>query len=128
METAKKLGIHIVPMEYLDFVETDADGAINYINSMSLCNWGTDPQLKVPQDVPKSSKFKSIYTKSVPRSKTLKVKDGIAVDPDSGLEDIAHVYVHGKDKYNTVLGLADIQRNKNSYYKLQLLEADKMSK
>ncbi|KAH8234048.1 hypothetical protein KR032_007804 [Drosophila birchii] len=128
MESAKKLGIHIVPLEYLDYVETDADGAINYINSMSLCNWGTDALLKVPLHDPKSSKNKSIYTKSVQTSKTLKVKDGIAVDPDSGLEDIAHVYVHGKDKYNVVLGLTDIQRNKNSYYKLQLLEADKMSK
>ncbi|KAH8262068.1 hypothetical protein KR038_001987 [Drosophila bunnanda] len=128
MESAKKHGIHIVPVEYLDFVETDPDGAINYIISMSLCNWGTDPLLKKPLDDPKSLKYKSIYTKSVPTSKTLKVKDGIAVDPDSGLEDIAHVYVHGKDKYNVVLGLTDIQRNKNSYYKLQLLEADKMSK
>ncbi|XP_041632333.1 poly [ADP-ribose] polymerase isoform X2 [Drosophila kikkawai] len=128
MESAKKLGIHIVPLEYLDFVEADADRAINYINSMSLCNWGTDPLLRVPLDGSKSSKNKSIYTKSVPISKTLKVKDGTAVDPDSGLEDIAHVYVHGKDKYNVVLGLTDIQRNKNSYYKLQLLEADKMSK
>ncbi|XP_020806219.1 poly [ADP-ribose] polymerase [Drosophila serrata] len=128
MESAKKLGIHIVPLEYLDFVESDPDGAINYINSMSLCNWGTDPLLKKSLDDPKSSKYKSIYTKSVPTSKTLKVKDGIAVDPDSGLEDIAHVYVCGKDKYNVVLGLTDIQRNKNSYYKLQLLEADKMPK
>ncbi|KAH8380159.1 hypothetical protein KR009_009295 [Drosophila setifemur] len=128
METAKELGIHVVPVEYLNSVESDPDGAINFINSMSVCDWGTDPSARVPQDETKSLKSKSIYTKSVPSSKTFKVKDGMAVDPDSGLEDVAHVYAQGKDKYNVVLGLTDIQRNKNSYYKLQLLEADKKSK
>ncbi|XP_043064418.1 poly [ADP-ribose] polymerase isoform X2 [Drosophila ficusphila] len=128
METAKRLGIHIVPIEYLDFVECDGDGAINYISSMSICDWGTDPTTRVTQETTKSLKSKSIYTKSMPISKTFKVKDGLAVDPDSGLEDIAHVYVENRNKYSIVLGLTDIQRNKNSYYKLQLLEADKMKK
>ncbi|XP_017099086.2 poly [ADP-ribose] polymerase isoform X1 [Drosophila bipectinata] len=128
MLTAQKFGIHVVPIEYLDVVESDADGAINYINSLSLCNWGSDLSKKVPQDEVKSLRSNSIYTKSAPKSKTLKIKNGMAVDPESGLEDIAHVYARGKDNYNAVLGLTDIQRNKNSYYKLQLLEADKKSK
>lgn len=128
MLTAKKFGIHVIPIDYFDSVESDADGALNYINSMSLCNWGTDLSKKVPQDEVKSLKSKSIYTKSAPTSKTLKVKNGMAVDPDSGLDDVAHVYSRGKDKYNVVLGLTDIQQNKNSFYKLQLLEADKKSK
>ncbi|KAH8362007.1 hypothetical protein KR084_000200 [Drosophila pseudotakahashii] len=128
MQSAQELGIHIVPIEYLDFVEADAEGAINYISSTSICNWGTDPTSRMSQDTRKSSKFKSIYTKSMPISKTFKVKNGMAVDPDSGLEDIAHVYVEGNNKYNIVLALTDIQQNKNSYYKLQLLEADTMAK
>lgn len=128
MEKARELGIHCIPVEYLDSVESDAAGAINFITSLSLCDWGTDPAARVPQEETKSSKSKSIYTKSVPKSLTLKVKDGLAVDPDSGLEDVAHVYVKGKDKYNVVLGLTDIQRNKNSYYKLQLLESDSKNK
>ncbi|XP_044314316.1 poly [ADP-ribose] polymerase isoform X1 [Drosophila rhopaloa] len=128
MESAQLLGIHIVPIEYLNFVESDAEGAFIYINSMSICNWGIDPRSRALPDTIKSSKLKSIYTKSVPISRTFKVKDGLAVDPDSGLEDIAHVYVENKNKYNIVLGLTDIQRNKNSFYKLQLLEADKMAK
>lgn len=64
----------------------------------------------------------------MPVSRTFKVKDGLAVDPDSGLEDIAHVYVDSNNKYSVVLGLTDIQRNKNSYYKVQLLKADKKEK
>ncbi|XP_068156658.1 poly [ADP-ribose] polymerase [Drosophila tropicalis] len=128
MQKAKELGIHVVPIEYLDSVESDGAGAVNYISSMTLCDWGTDPSARIPQEEAKSSKSKSIYTKSVPKSVTLKVKDGLAVDPESGLEDIAHVYVKGKDKFNVVLGLTDIQKNKNSYYKVQLLEADKKNK
>ncbi|KAH8294795.1 hypothetical protein KR018_002868 [Drosophila ironensis] len=128
METARQFGIHIVPFEYLNAVEGDADGVINYITSMSICNWGTDPSKRVPQEEAKSLKSKSIYTKSVPTSTTLKIKDGLAVDPESQLEDVAHVYTQGKDIYNVVLGLTDILQNKNSYYKIQLLEADKKSK
>lgn len=50
--------------------------------------------------------------------------DGSAVDPDSKLADVAHVYTEGKLKYFAILGLVDISKNKNSYYKIQLLEAD----
>lgn len=56
------------------------------------------------------------------------VKDGSAVDPDSGLEDKAHVYCYHGVKYNIVLGITDVLKNKNSYYKLQLLESDKSGK
>lgn len=50
--------------------------------------------------------------------------DGTAVDPDSGLQDIAHVYCEGSLKYFAILNLVDIAKDKNSYYKIQLLEAD----
>lgn len=56
------------------------------------------------------------------------MKGGLAVDPDSNLEHTAHVYVNGQDKYTVVLGITDIQSKKNSYYKLQLLEADKTNR
>lgn len=55
----------------------------------------------------------------------MKLKAGGAVDPDSGLDDVAVIYQEGDDKYNVVLGLTDIQRQKNSYYKLQLLKAER---
>lgn len=50
------------------------------------------------------------------------------VDPDSGLENETHVYIQGKIKYFAVLGNTDIQRDKNSYYKVQLLESDSLKK
>lgn len=129
IKKAKSLGLHVIPIEYLDAVESNGTGAINYITSMSLCDWGSDPAVRIQQIEAKSSKSKSIYTKSVPKSMTLKIKGGLAVDPDSGLEDVAHVYVsENKDKYSIVLGKTDIQNNKNSYYKLQLLESDNKNK
>lgn len=56
------------------------------------------------------------------------ILDGAVVDPDSGLEDLAHVYGEGKLKYFAILGKVDIQSDKNSYYKLQLLESDSKQK
>lgn len=50
--------------------------------------------------------------------------DGAAVDPDSGLDAISHVYIDGGTKYFAILNLTDIQEDKNSYYKIQLIESD----
>lgn len=128
MKKAKELGIHVIPIDYLDLVENSPTNAINYISSTTLCDWGTDPTSRIVQEDVNTKKSKSIYTKSVAKSVTLKIKDGSAVDPDSGLQNVAHVYLNKNDKYSVVLGLTDIQRNKNSYYKLQLLESDSKNK
>ena len=54
----------------------------------------------------------------------LKLKGGGVVDPDSGLEDRAHVVKSSDSLYSVVLGVVDIQNDRNSYYKLQVLEHD----
>lgn len=128
MKKARELGIHIIPMDYLDLVESNPTNAINYISSTTLCDWGTNPNSRIGQEDVNTRKSKSIYTKSAAKSMTLKIKNGSAVDPESGLQDVAHVYLDKSYKYGVVLGLTDIQRNKNSYYKLQLLESDSMNK
>lgn len=55
--------------------------------------------------------------------------DGIAVDPECHLDDFAHVYCEKFEKrtikFSAILGLVDIQQNKNSFYRMQLLESDK---
>lgn len=56
------------------------------------------------------------------------MKGGIAVDPDSNLEDVAHVLKDNGNVYNSVLGITDLDANKNSFYKLQVLESDKSSR
>ena len=53
------------------------------------------------------------------------MKGAAAVDPESELDHSHHVLEEGKTIWNAVLGLVDMVRGTNSYYKLQLLEGDK---
>lgn len=52
------------------------------------------------------------------------LKEGWVVDPASKLDKHAHVYREKEILYSSVLGLTDIERNKNSYFKLQVLQSD----
>ncbi|XP_072398728.1 poly [ADP-ribose] polymerase [Diabrotica undecimpunctata] len=126
MREAESEGIHAVSEDFLKEAKDNSGKIPDLIIKKSICSWGTDPTVRLPQPASTSSKSKSqsIYTKSVPKSVKLKLKGGTAVDPDSELENVAHVYQSGNDKYTAILGLTDIQSGKNSYYKLQLLEAD----
>lgn len=65
-----------------------------------------------------------MYTKNVSKTAQVKLKNGSAVDPQAGLDDIAHVYRHDGVLYTSVLSYTDITKNKNSYYKLQVLQSD----
>lgn len=48
--------------------------------------------------------------------------------PVTGLEHSAHVLENGGKVFSATLGLVDIVKGTNSYYKLQLLEDDKESR
>lgn len=128
MQEAESEGIHVVPVDFLDEAANKKFEQIpELVVKKSICGWGTDPNLRLPQETElksKSAKSKSRFTKSVPDKIKVKLKNGTVVDPDSGLEDEAHVYKEGKDAYYAILGITDIQHGKNSYYKLQLLQAD----
>lgn len=50
--------------------------------------------------------------------------DGEVVDPRSGLVDIAHVYTMNNRAYNEYLINTEVSEDKNSYYKIQLLESN----
>ena len=65
-----------------------------------------------------------MFTKSVPSSMKMRVKGGGVVDPESELEDVAHVLKKGGTLYAAVLGMVDVIQGTNSYYKLQVLRAD----
>lgn len=127
MQEAEKCQIHVVPDDFLDEAKDNTGKIPDLVIKKSICNWGTDPTTRLPPEPSTSSaksKSRSRYTSSVPSKLKLKVKGGVAVDPDSGLEDVAHVYQEGSVKYNVTLGITEIQSKKNSYYKLQLLAAD----
>ena len=49
--------------------------------------------------------------------------------PCAGLADTAHVIKDNEDNlYTAVLGLVDITRGTNSFYKLQALQGDKVNR
>ncbi|XP_064103766.1 poly [ADP-ribose] polymerase 1-like [Macrobrachium nipponense] len=124
---AKELNIQCVSEDFLE--EVEKGGALLMIQKKNIAPWGGDPQDRVHSaKSSKSSKAESRYIKSVPEKQKVKLKGGAAVDPDSGLEDKAHVYQRGSKIYNCVLGMVNITKGTNSYYKLQVLESDKKNR
>lgn len=69
-----------------------------------------------------------MYSRNVPTKAPITVKLGAAVDPQSGMQETAHVFRRENVTYSSVLALTDIKNNKNSYYKLQVLKADMENK
>ena len=127
LDKAKTFGIQCVGEEFLEEVKAGDSGAMLMIKKKAISDWGEDPEQRVTKSKLYSSMHKSTqsrFTKSMPSTLKVQVKDGSAVDPDSGLGEVSHVLKHGGKLYNSVLGLVDIVRGTNSYYKLQLLEAD----
>ncbi|KAJ2939633.1 hypothetical protein O0L34_g14353 [Tuta absoluta] len=137
MTEIQEADIEVVEESFFDLIDP-ATGTVakslELIKMNNIADWGSDPAKRVPQDVidgksiPKSG---SMYVKSGKSATTkLKIKGGTAVDPDSGLEDVAHVYKDDEEgaKYTVVLCKTDVVTQKNSYYKLQVLEADNKKK
>lgn len=130
IEDAKDLDIHIISEDFVEEAKLlkDSAAAVSLLEQKSICTWGGDPTIRISKVAAKSnaSRGKSIYEKKSSSGKVkLRIKGGGAVDPESKLEDEAHVYQRGKDKFNFNLGLTDIQSGKNSYYKMQILKHDK---
>lgn len=125
MQEVKELQIQVVTEDFLDAIAkgTPTD-TIEKIKSMAICEWGSDPLSRMPDEETKGPKESMYEDKKSSKVASMKLKNGTAIDPESGLQDIAHVYRLDKTLYTSVLCYTDIQKNKNSYYKLQVLESD----
>ncbi|XP_055300035.1 poly [ADP-ribose] polymerase-like [Sitodiplosis mosellana] len=127
---AKKFKIQVILDDFLteDFTNTDP---YQYIIENDIAGWGIDPHNRIEQSKVVPKKTNSSYTQSLPEKITYKWKDGCAVDPESGLEDDAHVYseiINGKRmEFSVILGLVDIENDKNSYYRIQMLESNQQN-
>lgn len=130
IKDAEKANIQVVDEGFLDAVKKG--GAVLLIQSHSMVPWGSDPSSRISlsgtksagKSMTKSLKDEQLFTKSVPSTMKMKVKGGAAVDPDSGMEDTAHIVQKNGEIFNVVLGLVDVVRGTNSFYKLQALEKD----
>lgn len=135
MEEVKEAGVRVVAEDFLTDIRSSGKALQELVSLHGISPWGAEVKLEAqaPALASKSSGAPSV--KSLGRvkeegggskSKTMKltVKGGAAVDPDSGLENCAHVLDQNGKIYSATLGLVDIVRGTNSYYKLQLLEDD----
>ncbi|XP_076286203.1 poly-(ADP-ribose) polymerase [Lasioglossum baleicum] len=131
MEEAESLNIQVITEDFLEEAKEYTKPAISLIKKKTISTWGGDLSSRINVIAEKStakSKAKSSYEKSGSGKMKLQLKDGGMVDPDSELQDVAHVYKIGKNNYTVTLVHTDIQSQKNSYYKLQILEHDKQKK
>ncbi|XP_075970335.1 poly-(ADP-ribose) polymerase [Anticarsia gemmatalis] len=135
MEEIQGMDIEVVEESFIDLIKKDGTitESLQLIKENNIAEWGSDPATRVPQDVkdgksiPKSG---SMYVKSDKSSSVkLKIKGGSAVDPASKLEDEAHVYKDDDNTYYTVvLSQTDVVAQKNSFYKMQVLQSNNKNK
>uniref|UniRef100_A0AAQ4Q8P8 Poly [ADP-ribose] polymerase n=1 Tax=Gasterosteus aculeatus aculeatus TaxID=481459 RepID=A0AAQ4Q8P8_GASAC len=127
MEEAKDAGVRVVSEDFLADIKSSGKALQELVSLHAISPWGAEVKVEA-QASSAASKSGPLATKSTGGSKSKKmkltVKGGAAVDPDSGLENSAHVLEQGGRMYSATLGLVDIVRGTNSYYKLQLLEDD----
>lgn len=130
MEEVRDAGVRVVSEDFLKDIKSSGKALQELVSLHAISPWGAE--VKVEAQASKSGALPAKSTGKVKeeeggsKSKKMKltVKGGAAVDPDSGLENSAHVLEQGGKMYNATLGLVDIVRGTNSYYKLQLLEDD----
>ncbi|XP_032694743.1 poly [ADP-ribose] polymerase 1 isoform X2 [Lontra canadensis] len=140
MEEVREAGIRVVSEDFLCDVSSSTRSLPDLLSAHLLAPWGAEvkaepaepaaPRAKSGSALSKKSKGpikEEGVNKSEKRMK-LTLKGGAAVDPDSGLEHSAHVLEKGGKVFSATLGLVDIVKGTNSYYKLQLLEDDRESR
>uniref|UniRef100_A0A452UHC1 Poly [ADP-ribose] polymerase n=1 Tax=Ursus maritimus TaxID=29073 RepID=A0A452UHC1_URSMA len=143
MEEVREAGIRVVSEDFLRDLSDSTGSLQDLLAAHVLAPWGAEvkaepvepaepaaPRAKSGAALSKKSKGpvkEEGINKSEKRMK-LTLKGGAAVDPDSGLEHSAHVLEKGGKVFSATLGLVDIVKGTNSYYKLQLLEDDKESR
>lgn len=135
VKESKLHDVHVVGEEFLkDLSSSDTNKDIEQlITKNNIGSWGSDLKARIKLSIESNEKVTTekveakFANKSIGDGKVkMKVKGGAAVDPDSGLEDEGHVLLEAKtgEPYTCVLGLVDIIKGTNSFYKLQIIELD----
>ncbi|CAG0918266.1 unnamed protein product [Notodromas monacha] len=128
IKEAESKGVPVLNETFIAACQEKLLPPLEFYKEHLLSTWDADLQARISAVEPalKSGSIKKSSSKYVKSEKTqkLKLKGGAAVDPDSKLDHKAHVYRSGNDLYSAVLGKTDISTGQNSFYKLQLLEAD----
>uniref|UniRef100_A0A5S6QUU3 Poly [ADP-ribose] polymerase n=1 Tax=Trichuris muris TaxID=70415 RepID=A0A5S6QUU3_TRIMR len=129
-----KLRILTVSTDFVDALKTMHLSAA--ISATSIGDWEVDnietkreKLASKPKGQRKRDYSEDRFYESVPKKTTLLLKRGGAVEPDSGLTEVAHIHQdQDGTAYNAVLQAVDVQNGQNSYYKIQLLKHDAKEK
>ncbi|KAF3849867.1 hypothetical protein F7725_019586 [Dissostichus mawsoni] len=116
MEEVRDAGVRVVSEDFLKDIKSSGKALQELVSLHAISPWGAEVKAEVKAEAPAPS----VASKSgTPAAKsTGKVKE------EEGLENSAHVLEQSGKMYSATLGLVDIVRGTNSYYKLQLLEDD----
>ncbi|XP_075060451.1 poly [ADP-ribose] polymerase 1 [Mixophyes fleayi] len=131
MEEVKAANVPVVSEDFLKELQS-GKSIQELLTQHRISTWGAEIKQEVQEPKQKPSAVKSAGkvkeeqggSKSEKKMK-LTVKGGAAIDPDSGLENSCHVLEKSGKIFSATLGLVDITRGTNSYYKLQLIEHDR---
>ncbi|KAI1897248.1 hypothetical protein AGOR_G00081350 [Albula goreensis] len=120
MEEVKEAGVRVVSEDFLTDIKSSGKALQELVSLHAISPWGAERRHGCQEHGQSEGgrRWQQI------QKMKLTVKGGAAVDPDSGLEDCAHVLEQNGKIFSATLGLVDIVRGTNSYYKLQLLEDD----
>ncbi|KAM8946664.1 poly [ADP-ribose] polymerase 1 [Pelodytes ibericus] len=136
MEDVKAANVRVVSEGFLKELES-GKSLPDLLTQHRISTWGAEIKQEVAQEPPPKQKSSVPANKSAGKVKEeqggsklekkmkLTVKGGAAIDPDSGLENSCHVLEKSGNIFSATLGLVDITRGTNSYYKLQLIEHDR---
>ncbi|KAM4693883.1 poly [ADP-ribose] polymerase 1 [Discoglossus pictus] len=137
MEDVKAANVRVVIEDFLNELQS-GKSIQDLLAQHGISTWGAEIKQEAVKEPPAKQKSTgTTATKSTGKVKEeqgsgksekkmkLMVKGGAAIDPESGLENSCHVLEKGGKIFSATLGLVDITRGTNSYYKLQLIEHDR---
>lgn len=127
VKDAELHNVHVVSEDFIEHLAKGSDAAEVVVGQFKIAPWGGDAASKI-EKYKKKSQMEKMYAKSGPSTMKLTVKGLAVVEPDSGLSDEAHVYTRDNEIFSSVLGMVDVSKGTNSYYKLQLLESDRRNR
>eukprot|EP00039_Didymoeca_costata_P007541 m.100947 g.100947 ORF g.100947 m.100947 type:complete len:1020 (-) comp13730_c0_seq1:96-3155(-) len=119
IKDADKFGTPIVSEAWLTECEKKSECALLTPHLISCSSVFLEPSQEEDRREQKRSR------KAEAKADTkLVVKGRCAVEPDSEMQDTAHVLDEGHTVWNAQMILVNLRDGKNSYYKIQLLESD----
>ncbi|KAF5405982.1 Poly [ADP-ribose] polymerase [Paragonimus heterotremus] len=122
----KSMGLRVVDGDLLSELKLSSSTKLSQKQLVKLLNKHTLSDWAVKHMPAKNGKENFTNVRETDELARFKLKGGAVVDPDSGLDHRASVLKDAKGTpMSAVLGMVDLVKGSNSFYKLQALQLDK---